>query len=50
MIYELVNKKAEIQTIATSHIAHLCNWNNRVFALLISMPRFNSINFHQNKP
>ena len=46
-IYQLVNKRLEILAIATSHIAHLCNKYNHVFAPLISMPGFNSINFHQ---
>ena len=45
MIYKLVNRRTEVQAIATSHLAHLCNRYNHVFALLISMPRFNSINF-----
>ena len=46
MIYQLVNKRTEILPLATSHIAHLCNY---VFALLISMPHFKSINFYQNR-
>ena len=25
-------------------------WYNHVFAVLISIPRFNSINFYQNRP
>ena len=48
MIQQFVNKITEILTIATSHKPHLCNYYNHVFALLISMPRFNSINFFQN--
>ena len=51
MIYQLVKKKTEILEIATTHIAHFCNQHNYVFNLLISMPRFNSINkFYQNRP
>ena len=47
MIYQLVNTRTEILEIATCHIAHLCNWYNHAFAVLIFMPRFNSINFHE---
>ena len=50
MIYQLVNKRTDILSTATSHIALLWNLYNHVFALLISMPRFNSINFYQNRP
>ena len=50
MIYQLVNKKTEILARSTSHIAHLCSWYSYVFALLISMPRFNNITFYQNRP
>ena len=50
MIYQLVNKIIETLAIATSHIAHLCKSYNYVFAPQISMPRFNSINFYQNRP
>ena len=52
MIYQLVNKRTEIRAIATFHsdIAHFCNYYNHVLALLISLPRFNSINFYQCKP
>ena len=50
MIYQLVNKRTKILAIVIFHKAHLCNWYNRGFALLIFMPRFNSINFYQNKP
>ena len=50
MIYQLVNKKTKILAIAISQIAHSCNQYNHVFALLISMPCFNSINFDQNTP
>ena len=42
--------KTKILPLATSHIAHLCNQLNDVFALLISMPRVETINFYQNKP
>ena len=39
--------RTEILPLATSHIAiaHLCNQFNHVFALLMSMPHFKSINF-----
>ena len=51
MIYQHVNKQTEILAIATSHITHLCNlYYVHVFALLISMPGFHSINFYQNRP
>ena len=50
MIHQLVNNRTEILARATSHIAHLCNWYNLVFALLISLSRFNSNNFYQNRP
>ena len=36
--------------LVTSHIAHLFNQFNYVFALLISMARFKCINFYQNRP
>ena len=50
MIYQLANKKTKILAIATTHIAHFCNWYYHVFTLLICMPRLNSIKFHQNRP
>ena len=53
MIYLLVNKRTELLLLATSHITiahHLCNQFNHGFALLISMPRFKSIYFCQNRP
>ena len=50
MIYQLVIKRTKILAIATSHIAHIRNYYNHAFALLMSVPRFNSINFYQNKP
>ena len=50
MIHQLVNKRAEILLLATSHIAHLRNQFSSVFALLISMPRSKSINIYQNRP
>ena len=49
MIYQLVNKRAEILAI-TFHIARLCDSYNHVFVLLIFMPRFNSVSFFRNKP
>ena len=45
MIYEPVNQRSEILPSATSHIAHVCNQFDHVFALRISMRRFKSINF-----
>ena len=42
--------RSEMLPLATSHIAHLCNQFNHVFALLISRPRFKSINLNQNRP
>ena len=50
MIYQLVNKRTTILPLATSHIAiaHLCIQFNHGFVLLISMPRFKSINFYQD--
>ena len=50
MIYQLVNKRAEILATAIFQIAHLCNQYNHVFAQLTSIPCFNSINFDQNRP
>ena len=43
MIYQLVDKRTEIFAIVASHTVNLS-----CFSLLISMPRFNSINFYQN--
>ena len=39
MIYQHVNKRTAMLSLATSHIAHLCKQLNHV-ALPISMPRF----------
>ena len=39
------NNKAEIISLATALIAHLRSQFNYVFALLISMPHFKSIDF-----
>ena len=52
MIYQLLNKKTEILLLpsVTSHITHLRNQFNHSIALLILMPRFEAINFHQNRP
>ena len=50
MNYQLVNKRTKTLPLATSHIAHLCKQFNHAFALLISMQRFKSINFYQNRP
>ena len=47
MIYQFVNKWAEILPLATSHISHLYNLLNHVFALLFSMPDFQNNNFDQ---
>ena len=44
------NKKAEILPLATTLITHVRGQFIHVFALLISMPRFKSINFCQNRP
>ena len=49
MIYQLANKRTAMLSLATSHIAHLCNELNHV-ALPILLPRFNSITFYQNNP
>ena len=46
----IVNKRNDILILATTHIDHLCNQFNYVFALLISMPRFKSIYFYPNTP
>ena len=35
MTDQLANKRTEILAIATSLTAHLCNWYNHMFALLI---------------
>ena len=45
MIFQIVDKRTEIQSITTSHTAHLCSYYNQVFALLISMPRYTGITF-----
>ena len=51
MIYQLVNKRAEILSLATSHFPiYATSKFNHVFAQLISVPRFKSINFYQNRP
>ena len=39
------NKKADILPLTTTLIAHLRSQFNYVFALLIPLPRFESINF-----
>ena len=49
MIYLQVNKRTAMLSLATSHIAHLCNQLNHV-ALPISMPRFKSIIFIKIAP
>ena len=49
MINQFVNKRTEILAIGTSNIANLRNYYNHVSALLISIPRFHSINFHQKR-
>ena len=41
--------RTEILSLATCPVAHFCNHFNLVFALLILMSRFNSINFYQNR-
>ena len=38
-----LNTRTEILAIASSHIAHLCNNFNYVFARIISIPRFNNL-------
>ena len=45
MIYQLVNKRVEILPLAATHIGHYRNQFNRVFALLISMPRLKVLSF-----
>ena len=51
MIYQHLNKRTKILPSATSHIAHLHNqFNYGMFAQPISMPRFKSIIFDQNRP
>ena len=47
MIYQHTNKRTAMLSLATSHIAHLCNQLNHV-ALPNFMPRFKSIIFYQN--
>ena len=49
MLNQLANKKTETMAIASYHTAHSCKSYNHVFALHVSMPRFNSIDFYQNK-
>ena len=44
IIYQHLNKKTKILSLATSQIAHLCKQFNRVCPA-ISMPRFKSIIF-----
>ena len=48
MIYQHVNKTTEILllSLAAFHIVQLLNQFNRAFALLIFMPRFESIKFY----
>ena len=50
--YDLLACKQTILSLATSHIAYLCNQFNSLimFAPPISMPRFKSIIFDQNSP
>ena len=51
-LYELTIKRTEILRLASTFciaIVHLYNRLNHVFALLISMPYFKSINSSQNK-
>ena len=50
MIYQLVKKRTEILPLATSHLVYICNLFNHVFAQLIFIPRFKSINSYQNRP
>ena len=50
LVYQFVKEGTQILPFATSHIPHLCNQFNHVFALLISMPRFERINSYQNSP
>ena len=47
MIQLLVNKRTVVLSLATSHIAHLCNLLNHV-ALPIFVPRFKRNIFYQN--
>ena len=47
MIYQHVNKRAQILPLATFHTAHLCKQFNQV-CITISMPRSKSIIFYQN--
>ena len=48
LLYDLFacNKMVEILPLATALEAHLRRQFNHVFALLVSMPRFESINFN----
>ena len=41
--------RSEVLPLAITCIAHLCCQFWHVFALLISMPRFKSVNFYQNR-
>ena len=52
LVYDLLacNKKAEILPLATALIAYLRSQFNHVFALLVFMPCFKSINFYQDVP
>ena len=50
MIYQLENKRIEILAIASFHISIYASSIIMFFALLISMPSFNSNNFYQNRP
>ena len=45
-------KRSEVLPLATSRIVntYLCNQFNYVFALLISMSHFKSMNFYQSRP
>ena len=42
--------RTKVFTISHPHIAHLPKQFNNVFAVLISLPRFKSTNFYQNRP
>ena len=47
MVYQHVNKKTTLVSLATSHIAHQCNQLNHV-TLPISMLRFKNTIFYKN--
>ena len=51
-LYDLpaCNKRIEILPLTTAHITNLNSQISHVFALLISMHRFISINFDQTRP